>query len=383
MSIKILHFHNSSGGGVLSVIRNLFIHRQNNELENHVIYTICRETKSAYKSPLLKGASSETIFTYSTKWNFYHTCRTLSKLLPDSNVVLVAHDSLELGMVSNLGLNYPVVQFVHGDYDYYYQLAERYEKWIDCFICVSASIAETLRKRMPHRNSAIHYLRFPVPTIQGLRDDGQKLQLIFIGRCEPAKGYNLLPLIDAALQKKNINAHWHIVGPGSELPELQDQWQNAQVTFHGELAQEEIKQLLLQSTAIVLPSYAEGMPVSIVEAMKAGVIPVVNDLIGGLQELIINDKTGYLIADNDPAIFAERLSEIAAVAEKRNTMSSAAMDFVNFNFDPLINTSLIEELIVNTFNHSNSKKAIKTTGSRLDQPWIPNIFTTTIRFFIQ
>jgi hypothetical protein len=61
----------------------------------------------------------------------------LAKLLPDDNAIVVTHDWLELGMVSNLGLQNPVVQFVHGAYDYYYELAQSHASSIDRFIAVA------------------------------------------------------------------------------------------------------------------------------------------------------------------------------------------------------------------------------------------------------
>lgn len=381
--IRIVHVHNGTGGGVFSVIRNLMAYRQHADIENHIIYTINRELTPDYKIPKLEGAASEQIFYYNPNWNFYYTCRQLAKLLPDDKAVIVAHDWLELGMVTNLGLNYPVVQFLHGDYEYYYQLAERHEKWIDSFVCVSASISENLKKRIPERSTDIHYLRFPVPEIKYAREESQTLQLVFIGRCEEAKGYHILPFIDVALQQKKIYAHWHIAGPGSDLQEAQFQWKNSQVSFYGNLSQPEITSLLLQSTVFVLPSYAEGMPVSIVEAMKAGVIPVVNDLKGGLQELIMNDVTGYLISDNSIALYAECLLKIASDPEKREKLSLSSMDFANKYFNPIKNTLLIEDIILHAFNYSKKKTAIKTIGSRLDQPWIPNFITNSIRSILK
>jgi hypothetical protein len=111
--LKIVHFHNGSGGGILSVIRNLLAYRQHPDIENHVIYTINIEQIHDYKINHLVGAASERVFYYSPKWNFYFTCRQLAKLLPDDEALMVAHDWLELAMISNLGLNYPVVQFIN------------------------------------------------------------------------------------------------------------------------------------------------------------------------------------------------------------------------------------------------------------------------------
>jgi glycosyltransferase involved in cell wall biosynthesis len=376
--LNIVHFHNGFGGGVLTVIRNLVQYRQHPEWKQLVIYTLDKKKFSAF-SPMLPEDIGQKTWYYSRNWNFYYTAKQLAKLLPPKDTVLIAHDWLELAMISNLGLNYPVVQFLHGDYDYYYNLAQRNQAWVDSFICVSASIADELKRRMPDRSNDIQYLRFPVLEVNGTREDPSTPELVFAGRCDEAKGYDLLPLIDAALQQKNIHAHWHIAGPGSDQLQAQQQWKQSKVHFYGNLSQKELTALLLKATAFVLPSLAEGMPVSVVEAMKAGAIPVVNDLNGGLRELVTNDVTGYRIPNNDPLIFAERIAAIVADAEKRKQLSVAAVSFANTYFDPVQNTKLFEDCFIKAFQHPKKKTAFKTTGSRLDQPYLPNLLVKTIR----
>ena len=149
--MHIVHFHNGGGGGVLAVIRNLLLYRHHDGIKNHIIYTINKDQHPAFEIPKLKGAASEQVFYYSPKWNFYYTCKQLTKLLPDDKAVIVAHDWMELGMLSNLGLQNPALQFVHGNYDYYYELAKKHEQSVDRFIAVSPVIYNQLCALLPNR----------------------------------------------------------------------------------------------------------------------------------------------------------------------------------------------------------------------------------------
>ncbi|MFN4285600.1 MAG: glycosyltransferase family 4 protein [Lacibacter sp.] len=383
-NIKIFHFHNGAGGGVLSVIRNLLAYRQHPEIENHVIYTINRNQIPDYKVPGLAGAASEQVFYYSPKWNFYYTCRQLAKLLPDDKAVIVAHDWLELGMVSNLGLQNPVVHYVHGAYDYYYSLAVRHSPWVDCYITVAQHIADELLLRMPGRKENIHYLRFPVPDVKcSVFDKLPGFHLVFAGRCEEAKGYPLLPEIDRALTSRGIRVQWHIAGEGSQVKAKQAIWpSDSEVQFYGNIAHDNLMQLLCRSHALILPSQAEGMPVSVIEAMKASAVPVVNDLPGGIQELVLEDVTGFRISNNRPTLFADRLAMLIADGHLWQKISSAASSYASMNFSPEKNTSQIEDSFLSAYFKNKIKDAQKIYGSRLDHPAIPNMIVKTIRSFL-
>jgi len=379
LPLKIFHFHNGSGGGVLSVIRNLLAFRQSSIVENHVIYTINKEEIPVYSIHNLEGATSERVFYYSSKWNFYHTCRQLALLLPDSKSVIVAHDWMELGMISNLGLSNPTVQFLHGDYDYYYRLAILHEDSIDQYICVADRIAEQLKLKMQGNIYAVHYLRFPVPKVPLLQLKDADFHIVFAGRCEKSKGYDLLPVINKILEIDVQYVHWHIAGPGSDSEENQKIWMAPNVTFYGNLEQPELQMLLCKAHVFILPSLREGMPVSVVEAMKAGAIPVVNDLKGGLQEIIIDGVTGFLINNNEPSMFAKRLSLLINNENFRQKMAAAAASFANDYFSPEKNTLLIEEIFINSSKNVKMKKSKKIYGSRLDYPIIPNSMTYCFR----
>ena len=383
MACKVYHFHNGKGGGVLSVIRNLLAYRQDQSMAHHVIYTINTDCSDEFVLPNLPGAASETVFYYSADWNFYHTCRELAKCLPGGDAVLVAHDWLELGMCSLLGLPNPVVQFLHGDYPYYYQLASRHAVTIDKFVCVAASIEQTMKNKLPEKSKDVLYCRFPVPDVPGIAQIGPQLNLAFIGRCEAGKGYPLLPKIAECLQEKGIEATWHIFG--AITPDIKQavKWQDEKrVRFYGELPQDKMLEKLKNHQLLVLPSLAEGMPLSVIEAMKAGLVPLVNDIPGGLQELVVDGETGYKIKDNEVAAYVDRIIAISNNPEHWNMLSQKAQEQANKLFDPVKNTGTFECLINELFLQAGNRRpkpAKKTYGSRLDEAYIPNFVTKYIR----
>lgn len=380
MQIKIVHFSNGSGGGVLSVIRNLLIFKQNDQIENHVIYCINIDKQENCQVPFLPGAASTKIFYYSSQWNFFYTCKQLLELLPSRNSVLIAHDWLELGMVSHLGLSNPVVFFLHGDYQYYYKLAKQHCDVIDSFVCVAASISERLKEQLSGRVKDIYYLRFPVPDFSPNTDIKRKNRVIFLGRCEEQKGYFLLPLISKKIQQKGVDIEWHIVGEGSDVQEKQVIFNSGEkIIFHGLVPTAKVNELLAESKVLILPSRAEGMPLAVIEAMKAGVVPLVNQIPGGLNELVLNGVTGFMVPNDDLEQYVQCLNYILQDSQSFLQLSANAEKHAKALFNAEKNTFVMENLFIRTSKNLNYKTKKKIYGSRLDQPWVPNFFTFLVR----
>lgn len=83
--------------------------------------------------------------------------------------------------------------------------------------------------------------------------------------------------------------------------------------------------------AFVLPSYWEGMPIAVLEAMAMG-LPVVASAVGGTPEAVIDGETGYLVPPRDARALADRLATIAADTEARERMGAAGRDVVHQHF---------------------------------------------------
>ncbi len=381
MIVKVYHFHNGTGGGVLSYIRNL-INQASVEFENQVVYLLNKEMGAEFTNPGLVGDTVRKEFRYSSGWNFYYTCKKLAQFIPDEQTILVAHDWLELGMASHLGLKNKVAFILHGDYGYYYDLAIKHQETIDLFVAVSDSIRKKLLQHIPHRVEDIAYCRAAVPDgILVERKVLSKPKVVFVGRCTPEKGFPVLIEIARELQKRKIGVEWHIVGEDSDSSVVKQEWKRIpDVTFHGWKSNEEVMTLLAVSDYMLLPSLAEGMPLGLAEAMKCGVIPIVNDLAGGIQELIENGVTGYKIVGNHPIEFANRIEELEHNLEAKNKISARAFILANQLFDAKCNTLQFEQLLLDLYRRPLVKKnKIRVYGSRLDYPFIPNYITKVVR----
>src|SRR6202044_1787021 len=110
---------------------------------------------------------------------------------------------------------------------------------------------------------------------------GNKLKFVFVGRFERRKG---IPELNKAIEQllPNDNFTFDFIG---DIPS-EFRLNSPILTYHGKLSSEtEIKKILSQCDVLVSPSYAEGMPISIMEAMAQGLAVIATD-VGSVSTLV-------------------------------------------------------------------------------------------------
>ena len=152
-------------------------------------------------------------------------------------------------------------------------------------------------------------------------------EFVSVGRLVPAKGFHVLLEAIQALSQRRIAFHVTIVGGGQEEEKLGETSRRMgieqYVTFMGALNQQGVHEALNRADAMVLASFAEGLPVVLMEAMAKG-IPCVSTRIAGVPELIEDGVNGYLVAPSDADGLAQRMQELAEDTELRQAMGCRA-----------------------------------------------------------
>ena len=88
--------------------------------------------------------------------------------------------------------------------------------------------------------------------------------------------------------------------------------------------------VIKSSSVVVVPSRMESLPTTIKEAFYLN-IPVVGSNVGGIPELIIDNKTGLLIPSENPDKLADAVNELLSNTEKAKKLANNGMDFVKKN----------------------------------------------------
>jgi glycosyltransferase involved in cell wall biosynthesis len=137
-------------------------------------------------------------------------------------------------------------------------------------------------------------------------------RLVAVGRIEEEKGH--LSLVEAAARVREP-LEVVIVGDGPLRPAVEDRIRalgaGNRVRLAGRLPHAELIEVVADSRALVQPSFAEGMGVSIMEAFALG-RPVIGTRVGGIPELVEPGGTGWLVAPGEPAELARAMTEVLA-----------------------------------------------------------------------
>lgn len=169
--------------------------------------------------------------------------------------------------------------------------------------------------------------------------------LIFMGRVGKRKGiYDLLEIMPKIIHNYP-NVKLYICGDGdidNVKQIILDNKLDKNIYLLGWISGDEKLEILSKSSINILPSYNEGLPVSILEAMSTG-IPTIATNIAGIPEEIENGKNGYLIEVGDKDALYNSIIDLLENPELRKKMGNASLIKVKKYFDiSVIEKQLLE-----------------------------------------
>lgn len=174
---------------------------------------------------------------------------------------------------------------------------------VDLIICLSNSWANFFNHNFKPKGIVVLENIIEEVQIKKVGENQQKvLSFLFMGAIGNRKGlFDLLEVITE--NKKAFSGKMKlIIGGNGEIKRLEDFISNNEladlVEFKGWVNGELKIKLFNEADVYILPSYNEGLPISILEAMSYG-LPIISTLVGGIPEIISSGKNGCLINPGD------------------------------------------------------------------------------------
>jgi glycosyltransferase involved in cell wall biosynthesis len=161
------------------------------------------------------------------------------------------------------------------------------------------------------------------------------IAVAIIGRLVAIKNHQMfLDIIDKVNQKTSKKVVYFIVGDGEESLTIQESIKPLKEKGMDIRMTSWIKDIATFNAGmdiICLTSKNEGTPVSLIEAQATG-IPIIATNVGGIKDIILEDKTGYIVDKDDIDGFSEKLWELIENENKRQLMSQNGWSFVEEKF---------------------------------------------------
>lgn len=247
-------------------------------------------------------------------------------------------------MIAKL-FNKKVILHIHcGGFDNFYNSSPRFiKRYItavlnkaDMLITLANSLKTGVSKKCS--NSNIHVLYNPTILKHMPVRESHTTNVLFLGLMGKNKG--VYDIIEAAkyIQADNIKIHLYGNGEISRARELVSQYGlENKVIVHGWISGDDKEKILQSSDIFILPSYSEGLPMSILEAISYG-LPVISTTVGGIPDVVEDGVNGFLISPGDYKSLAQRIITIAEDKDLSKRMGQESYRLAREKFD-------IEEII--------------------------------------
>jgi glycosyltransferase involved in cell wall biosynthesis len=230
------------------------------------------------------------------------------------------------------------IALIQTDHAALYDSVVPYAGCLDEIVGISEAITRRLEKMELFHGVTKRCLRHGVTIPQAYQPRGRSpvLRILYLGRImNGQKRVHLFPSILANLERSGIPFRWTVAGEGDQRMDLEQLMASdepgQEVIFIGPVPNATVSALLEQHDIFLLASDAEGLPISLLEAMGHGLVPVVTDLESGIRE-VVDSSNGILVPVNDVDGYAHGIIRLHHHRDELAAKSIAARERVKTEF---------------------------------------------------
>jgi len=255
---------------------------------------------------------------------------------PHAVFAVVGTDSFEL--LRYLPKGVLRVGMLHDDHPAVYKMVSQYSTICDHLVTIAVNIADRVRQELPGMPctrllpgslfASGRQVRQPNPR--------EPLRVLYYGRlAHPQKRVLMIPEICSALKRRNISVHWTIHGQGPDEAALRRGLAEAsragEVTFSAPVPFNQLGDMIRRHDVFIVTSQHEAGPITLVEAMGHGLVPVCSDIPCLIQE-VVNPQNGFRVRMDAPEAYAEAIARLDGNRVMLERMSAAALQTIKADF---------------------------------------------------
>lgn len=233
-----------------------------------------------------------------------------------------------------------IISIVHNDFEDLYSLCLQFESVIDCFICVSSKIRETLVKKFKIHENKVFFIPQPIQYdkyfVEVRQSDGPLKIGIASRITQKQKRSDLIIPFIQELEKSTIDYILEIAGDGELLESIcffvgKNNIEN-KVKILGHIDKEEMALFWERQDIFVSFSDFEGTSLSMLEAMSYGCVPLVTD-VSGVSDFIVNSINGWVCDSSKMESYVKKIIYLDKAREQLWFMGKAARTMIESKCD--------------------------------------------------
>ncbi len=167
-------------------------------------------------------------------------------------------------------------------------------------------------------------------------DNGNGLQMLYLGRIEPNKGMDYLLEAMRILKEEGRAFTLHFAGVEQGKNGYIERFQSLlgeRFIYEGVVSGNQKTNLFKRCHVFVLPSFYEGLPISLLETMSYGLVPVVTD-VGSIGEYVKDEENGLLLKVKDSQSIVEAIDKLGSDGKLLQGLSKNARQTISERFNP-------------------------------------------------
>ena len=163
----------------------------------------------------------------------------------------------------------------------------------------------------------------------------ETLDILYIGRIEPNKGIDYTFEACKALKNDGVKFHLHFAGKeeveGQYIPKFKEEF-GKNFTFHGVVSGDKKTDVLKKCDIFLLPSFYEGLPMSLLETMSFGQVPVVTP-VGSIPTVVTDNTNGIFINIKNTKDIVDAIKRLTTNRNFYTSLSQKARETIITKFD--------------------------------------------------
>ena len=191
-------------------------------------------------------------------------------------------------------------------------------------------------EKVPQIHGRIRVLPNAVPAgvAPAVPREAEEPLILFLGQIGPRKG--VPQLVDALAAIADVT-HWRAVIAGNGAVEqtravIAARGLGGRIELPGWVGPDEVRRLLASADILVLPSFEENLPMSVIEGMAHG-LGIVTTPVGAVEDIITDGETGLLVPPGDTPALASALRRLVTDRALRANLGQAARTFHRHHLD--------------------------------------------------